>query len=232
MRHCLERNIACRALDSVCVLAEPSAVELPSSPKLIRRSIATRPQYDSFFRWIADSAAPDDVSIIANPDIYFDESIGVLHMCPPPAGTVYALSRWDITAEGEAVLYDHNDSQDVWVVRGRADRVTADFPMGVPRCDNRIAMEFELAGYRVLNPSFSIRSFHLHAGKRSAYDAANLPHFVDPPYKYVWPHNLRGLAATVLHNTLYPSHQLRWRFDARVWKHRLKLHWLDSLKAL
>ena len=38
----------------------------------------------------------------------------------------------------------------------------ADFPLGVPRCDNKLLFELQEAGYRILNPAFSIKAFHVH----------------------------------------------------------------------
>jgi hypothetical protein len=40
--------------------------------------------------------------------------------------------------------------------------VYGNFTLGMRGCDNRIAAEFEIAGYRVSNPSKSIRSYHVH----------------------------------------------------------------------
>ena len=232
LRECLERNVACAAIDEILVLAEKRHGHIPRSEKIRIRPIALRPCYDDFFRWINEIAGPEDISIIANPDIFFDASARVLQTRNPRRDEVFALSRWDLLARGESRLYDHNDSQDTWIVRGKVNHVGGDFPIGVPRCDNRVASEFEKAGYRVLNPSFSIRSFHLHAGNRVPYATNCRPDFVAPPYKYVWPHNLAGLPATAWHNLLHPSYRLGWRVDRRLWTRRLKLRGFRALKEL
>jgi hypothetical protein len=220
---CLTRNIACEAIDEIRILAEGPTDGIPSSRKVQVRAIAARPTYHDYFEWIRESASHGDVSMVANADIYFDQSIGILETHPPDDASVFALSRWNASADGQAELYDHNDSQDAWIFRGVPRPIDGNFRVGVPRCDNRLVHELEKAGYRVLNPSFSLRAFHLHAGERQPY-GETLPSYVPPPYGYVWPHNLLSLPATLLHNLRYPSMPVGWRVDSRWLGRRLKVH--------
>ncbi len=221
---CLLRNIECEELDEVRLLVE-GEVELPKSSKVVVRRIPQRPLYSDYFRWIEEVADADDISVIANADIYFDNRIGVLRAWAMPPRTALALSRWDITSDGDAVLNDRNDSQDSWVFRGRAHPVRGDFPIGVPRCDNRLVKELETSGYAVINPSLSLRSYHLHGGARGEYDVAPRQGFVDGPYGYVWPGNLLPLHRALWHNARNTGHRVRWHFDSRHWGGVLKLHW-------
>ena len=222
---CLRRNLECAAIDQVCLLVEGDG-QLPVSPKLVTRCVAERPKYADYLTWIREIVAPGDVSVISNSDIFFDQGLSLLRTWDIPAHTALALSRWDSVPHGPR-LYDHNDSQDSWIFKGTPGNIVADFPVGVPRCDNRFAHELEAAGYRVTNPSFSLRSYHLHTGARSGYENANQPGFVPPPYKYVWPHNLWSLPKTLRHNLLNPSARVGWRLDRRQWSSRLKLHWIE-----
>lgn len=225
---CLLRNLACPEIHEVCVLVEGS-VEVPRSEKLLQRRTDKRPCYADYFSWIAEVAGPDDLSIIANADIYFDNRIGAISVWGLPSKCVLALSRWDVTADGNAVLNDRNDSQDAWVFRGRPMSMDAEFPIGVPRCDNRFAKELELAGYQVLNPSFSVRAYHLHAGTRGEYQTENKTGFVEGPYGYVWPHNLLPLPRLLWHNSRNRDFQLGWKLDRRYWSRTLKFHWAGRL---
>jgi hypothetical protein len=189
---CLRRNLACAAIDEICLLVEGQDVALPASPKLRCRTIRSRPSYADYFAWVNELAGADDLSIVANSDLWFDDHLKLFERWSMPADTVFALSRWNCPVDGGAELYDHNDSQDSWFVRGRVREMEAGFPVGVPRCDNRIAAEFERAGYRVLNPAFSLKSYHLHDGPPRVYDASAPDRLIPPPYKYIWPHNLFG----------------------------------------
>jgi hypothetical protein len=222
---CLQRNLDCQDIDEIYVLLEGTGVVLPVSSKLAARKIVSRPTYDDFFDWINELAGPGDISVIANTDIWFDGSIGVatrrlgIREC-------YAMARWD----GEC-LNDRNDSQDCWVFRGKVEGVVGDFPLGVARCDNRILYELQQAGYRVLNPAFAIRATHLHAGERVEYGAAGA-HFVPPPYRYLWPHNLMGPLGTLWHNLRFPEQKLGWRFDRRKAARSLPVRVIRKLAGL
>ena len=206
---CLNKNLACAAIDEVCVLVEASEDILPASGKLITRRLAHRPLYDDFFTWIAERAGPDDVSVISNSDIWFDGSVGVASKA---LGTrdCFALARWD-----KGRLFDRNDSQDCWLFRGRITGVRGDFPIGVPRCDNRFLYELQTAGYDVSNPALSIRARHVHSGERDEYAHEGLAYAVAEPYGYLWPHNLWSLPRTLWHNVLRPAERIGWRFDRR-----------------
>lgn len=206
---CVRRNVACAAIDEINILAETGSPSLPESNKIRVRSADRRPTYDDFFIWIKELASPDDVSILSNTDIWFGNEIGLLTRIIGPRECV-ALGRWD----GDT-LFDRNDSQDTWAFRGRVEGVEGGFPVGVPRCDNRILFELESAGYRILNPAFSIKANHVHAGRRAEYATDTLTHFVEPPYRYLWPHNLWSFPRTFLHNIRNPRQRVQWRFDRR-----------------
>jgi hypothetical protein len=226
---CLQRNLECREIAEVCLLVDGDGVEIPASPKIRMRRISARPTYADYFGWINEVAGENDISVIANTDIWHDAHLKLFENWTLPERTVLALSRWNLRADGPAVLYDHNDSQDSWIVRGMVSGVTGDFPVGIPRCDNRIAAEFERAGYQVRNPSFSIKSFHVHAGPARVYDATAPDRLIPPPYKYVWPHNLFGPWRTL---RLRRSTPLGYRIDrrrlartlpCRIWRRLMRL---------
>jgi len=207
---CLSMNLECRAIDEVYLLVEGLTVMLPSSPKLNARHLDRRPTYDDFIRWINEIAGANDVSIIANTDIYFDDSVAAASLALP-RDHVYALARWD----GNKLFY-RNDSQDAWIFRGEVRSIKGDYKVGVPRCDNRFIHELRTAGYHVRNPSFAIKAFHVHAGEPRLYEGGNEKSWVAPPYGYVWPHNLFSLRRTLLHNALHSGQNVPWRIDPRA----------------
>jgi hypothetical protein len=215
------------AIGEICLLAESDDVD--QGRRTVVRAIRRRPTYADYFEWINDVAGADDISIVANADIYFDSTIAAAERGLPDSRTAFALARWDMDSSGVFRVRNRNDSQDSWVFRGKVRRVTADFPIGVPRCDNRIAAELEIAGYTVRNPSFSIRSYHLHTAERTDYPTGQRDGYVDPPYRYLWPENLLPLPATLRHNLRAPGPRLPWMFDSRLVSQRLKLHWLKRI---
>ena len=212
--NCIMKNIVCKGIDEIYVINESGDLSEFRTKKLIRNEIDQRPTYNDFFELINQTVADPDISIIANTDIYFDHNISLLNHLAFNDRCL-ALSRWDIKSDGKAVLNDRNDSQDVWIFKGRIKKVKADFCIGIPRCDNRIACELEKAGYRVENPSFSIKSYHFHTGERKEYAVENLLSFIPQPYKYIWPHNLFNLPKTLWHNLIYPQSKVFYRIDKR-----------------
>lgn len=211
---CLQFNLACAFIDEICVFDEGS-VGVLSCSKLKIRQVSARPTYQAYFQWATELAQDYDISIIANSDIFFDRQLKFFVDWKMPQDGVFALSRWDVQPDGRAVLFERNDSQDAWVFKGPLRNVQADFPVGVPRCDNRFLYELKRAGYEVINPAFSLRAYHLHAGQRSEYKTEQLDHFVGPPYAYLWPHNLWSLPRTLWHNFRHPDAKVGWRLDRR-----------------
>ena len=119
-----------------------------------------RPTFAEMFAAANWSTAADDVNVIANSDVSFDETLRLaadhLH-----AGECWALSRDDL---------HRSDSQDAWVFRGPISiPQECDFPPGVPGCDNRLAYLLSRGGYRLSNPCHSVRVHHHHASGLRRY---------------------------------------------------------------
>lgn len=147
-----------------------------------------RPTFNEMF----DLCRPDAVNVIANSDIYFTD---IPHT--PPPGEVWALSRWDVDAEGNATLWDHADSQDAWIINGKPEGVDAPFTMGVPGVDNCLVHLFREAGYVVRNPSKTIKAYHLHLSQYRSYLDGNGQgrggaklYRLPPPYAFAMPEHL------------------------------------------
>jgi hypothetical protein len=130
---------------------------------------AKRWTFGDFFRLAAEQH-PGEICVLANSDIAFDDSIA---LAAPLAeqGMLVTLSRWDNASspsmEGRVAgegwhFFSH--SQDVWVFRaGGLPRLNADFQLGIPQCESRLAYEAAAAGVIVVNPALSIRCSHHHA---------------------------------------------------------------------
>jgi len=131
-----------------------------------------RPKYEDFFRAMKHFSHPNNVSILANTDIYFDKSLRALldHKFKP--NQCFAISRWEKSAE-QLSLQTGSDSQDVWIFKGwPRDTVYGDFCLGKAGCDNRIAHELEKAGYILSNPVHTIKCIHLHQSQLRRYSRA------------------------------------------------------------
>lgn len=139
-----------------------------------------RPMFSDFVK--AANVLKATISIIANSDIYFDDSI---EMCKTnlDENTCYALSRYDIKHNRKAILFNYEFSQDTWIFKGEIKPIeNIDFVMGVPACDNRFAYELTKSGYNVLNPAYTIKSYHLHFSNRNYTEKDRLQGDVIPVY--------------------------------------------------
>ena len=229
----LRRNCKCESIDEICLFREGDADPPIRCTKLDVRRAPHRPLYSEYFAWMNEFAAPDDVSILANADIYFDDQLELFRRWSLPSETAFMLATWDVDDRGDSSLRYRNDSQDVWIFRGPVRPVASAYPVGVARCDNRIAYDLAVAGYTVENPSFSIKTHHLHAGERRRYAEGIHSELIPPPYRYQWPHNLWPLPRTAAYNRKHPSQRIGWRFDKKWWEPKLKLHWFSkALKTL
>ena len=228
----MARNIACKAIDEVCVIVEGGAESYLKSPKLRIRRIESRPTYADFFQWANELAGPEDISIVANADIYLDDQFALFRHWLLPEGTAFILAPWDVGSTGTSSLRYRNDSQDTWIFRGTIRAVAADFQIGVPRCDNRLAVELTNAGYKVRNPAFSLRTNHLHFAEHRSYLEKEHSERIPPPYGYRWPENLWSLPRTLAYNARHPSAPLDWRLDKRRLASRLKLHRISKVLGI
>ena len=212
---CVKNNAQNPFINSVTVLNEGD--DLSSlSEKIVNRSVTKRPTYNDFIQITKQNSQEDTIHIIANTDIYFDRNIGVLwHL--DLKNTCITLARWDTTESEKPILYNHNDSQDVWIFKGAIkSALNADFPLGVPRCDNRFLFEIEQSGYKVLNPSFSIRAFHMHKGQREViYSESDNTYKIEAPYRFKYPHNWFGLWQTLLFNATHTTKLAPYRYDIK-----------------
>ena len=137
-----------------------------ASPKVTEVSIGRRMTYEDGFR-SANAELRGQLCIIANTDIYFDESLRYLSGLNMER-RCFCLSRYDVQADGSAALVEHS-GMDAWIFVAPITGVRSDFPLGVQNCDLRIAYELHRGGYAVSNPNRLITAWHLHtSGKRTA----------------------------------------------------------------
>jgi 2-polyprenyl-3-methyl-5-hydroxy-6-metoxy-1,4-benzoquinol methylase len=159
---CLQKNIENSLVDIIIVGSD------------------TNPTFDFLFQKINQISGDQDISIISNSDIFFDGLIALIDRMPQKE--VYALSRWDWNPSKPPVLDEKK--QDAWIWRGKMENVSADFQLGKPGCDRRIAHEFSSAGYTVKNPSKSIRAYHYHTSGVRNYTDKDM---VLGPYLWIEP---------------------------------------------
>jgi hypothetical protein len=122
-----------------------------------------RPTYRDWFRLANEHCqSPYDLSIIANCDIYFDDTLGLLKQWDL-SDTCLALSRHQVHVDGTVALECWHNSQDTWIFQGFIRPLhNIDYPMGIWNCDCRLAWELRHADYYVANPCHTLKTYHLH----------------------------------------------------------------------
>ena len=144
-----------------------------------------RLKFKDFFNTVNKVSNKIDINIIANSDIYFDETISLAERIVD--NECYALCRWDVQKDGTSIFFNRSDSQDTWIFKGHIkDNVNGDFYLGYRGCDNRIAYELDKVGYKVRNVGRTIKTYHLHITGIRNYDHTN-KYLVPPPYKMIEP---------------------------------------------
>lgn len=183
LKECLKKNVENRIIDEIYLISKTDNFDVPDRCTVL---IGQRPTYDDFFRLINERVAPDDISIIANSDIFFDKSIGAVAKMSD--NDCYALSRWDILDGGKIEHHNVGWSQDVWIFRGQIKKTRpCGFHLGIAGCDNSIAYWLLDAGYNISNPSYHIKSYHLHLSEVRNYDKNDK---IPGPYHLVFPTQL------------------------------------------
>jgi len=179
---CIERNAANRRIDAVHVFIEDAidpAGLITQYPELASPNVrlvlhGRRVTYRDLFDY-ANRELPGRRVIIANTDIFFDETLSRLDDYSL-IGRLLCLSRWDLQNDGSWRLYDFESSQDAWIFQAPVPDFACDFHLGLLGCDNRLAWEAERAGLVLSNPSRSIRACHLHASGIRRYTEAQRLH--------------------------------------------------------
>jgi FkbM family methyltransferase len=172
---CVRRNAANQRLGELHIFVEqpdgldhlPAAYPPLAGPKVRLIAHGRRVMYADLFAYAGRHLAGRRV-IIANADIYFDDTLAQLDGYDL-AGKLLCLSRWDVQPDGSARLFEQPASQDVWIFLAPIPAFPCDFHLGVPGCDNRLAWEAECVGLAISNPARSLRAYHLHLSQVRRY---------------------------------------------------------------
>lgn len=169
---CLNNNLNNPYITKVVLFCEHECKK--EHPKLVKVFTGKRALYNEML------AYAKGIVIIANTDIYFDDTIQLVQSIKEKH--CYALSRYDVVGK-ELVPFHSKDSQDAWIFNNPNLKV-GDYGMGMPGCDNRIAREILENGYKITNPCLTVRAIHVHASGYRTYTNKDTVkgtyHFVTP----------------------------------------------------
>lgn len=189
---CLEKNVASPYIDNILLLNEKEYAEIPSSPKIQTILLNHRLTYFDVLTHARRLLPPGAFLIFSNSDIYFDDTLSHLWRISLLEKKLFlALLRWEDDKNAEPHIFGPRaDSQDSWILS--RDSLTFDiteeefgFPFGKAGCDNAISLIMLRKRFLVVNPAYSIKTYHIHSSNVRTYDPKDV--LFRPHYLYVDP---------------------------------------------
>ena len=173
--YCLDRNLEAGVFARITLLIDDETPPPRVDSRLNIIRLDHRPTYLDWIR-ASNHVCPGHISVFSNSDIYFDDTVALffeIFSADPHA--VIALSRFD-KSDGSTIPHPNpHFSQDTWAFIPTANddrflKANFDVPVGVPRCDNKIAYLFSVHGCCVYNPFPFVKSVHVHESQHRYYD--------------------------------------------------------------
>jgi hypothetical protein len=129
----------------------------------------------SYKNWLDISGTKNEISVFANADIYFDESINKIFNYLKNEKSLICLSRHEVLQTQIVPHQNPKWSQDAWVINSNTIH-NIDFlnklnlSTGKCRCDNKFAYYFAINGWDLYNPFMDIKCYHKHDSKLRNYN--------------------------------------------------------------
>lgn len=184
INYCFQKNINNPHIDKYVILCETQ--DLPDfldHEKVEFIEFDHRPTYQDIFKLMI----PDEVNVLANSDIFFDETI--LKSLSITDRQVYAITRHEYRFfRNGSIIKPFNSkpewSQDVWIFKKPPNgekynevisenlqthrREKIPFCQGIAGCDNHLAYLLKV-DYKIINPYYSIKVMHVHENESRNY---------------------------------------------------------------
>ena len=177
----LNANIKKKFIKKIILLIDDDTFknkELPSSKlKIVRFN--RRPTYADWIKESKKNTNHDECFVIANADIEFQDDFEKLILNELKNDkSILLLSRYELIGDKELRLMNNPYySQDTWCLKSEdfknldeAHLSSLNIPLGIPRCDNKIAYEFWLRDWKLINPCLRIVTIHHQQSGIRNYD--------------------------------------------------------------
>lgn len=188
---CIKANLDSKIFEKIIVFIDNKDTYIPFEDDTLEIVyVNNRLTYSSFFKYCNENFN-NDICVVSNTDIIFDDTLYMLNDINL-TDRFYCLTRWDLYKvnlnddEFSLRFFDVDMSQDCWIFNGNIKEVEADFFLGKPGCDNRIAMILQDSGYAIYNPSRIIIAKHLHTSSYRTYTQRDV---VVGPYLLLTPND-------------------------------------------
>lgn len=160
---CLEKNLSNKYISKIIILNEGFEHPILDNSKLNIIKVDTRPAYSDFLPYMVENA----INIIANCDVWYDDTLSKMKSLRWHRKMVYLLCRREKNGQ---IFGNRGNAHDSWAFWGKPPALKlANFYMGIPHCEQRLAAVMHDCGYFVLNPSKFIRTWHEHKSAERTY---------------------------------------------------------------
>ncbi len=172
LRDCLHRNINNPCISHLYVLLEEGADNEPllSSPKVTSLPVPKGRQTYADLVAVANKYCLGGIVILANSDIFFDQTITVLSTIDM-TDTLFVLTRKDLRQDRAARWSFHQISSDAWAMRAPISTEGLKIELGKMGCESLFVGRMFRAGYAVKNISLDVACYHLHTTEKRNYNS-------------------------------------------------------------
>jgi len=173
--NCINKNIKSNLFNNIFIFSETAEDRIESPVH-----ISSRITYQNIF-----DMNNDGINVLANADIEFDDTLKLAINIKN--NEFYAITRY----ENNGLLHKYDDpyrgsdSQDVWIWKDPCKIKNANFNLGLPGCDNKIAYYAQQHNYILKNPALSIKTIHRHVTHSRPGSSSNLSKRLMPPYTLI-----------------------------------------------
>ena len=167
---CIKKNIENPYLDKLVLLNENDSIRTPyTSTKIEYNNIHKRMMFSDVYKYIQEKVEKNVICLYGNSDMYLGDMTKLYGIDMDKK--FVALLRWDITdmnTQAHTIFGPRKDSQDVWGVLSdnihniNINTMNINFYFGILGCDNAIITIMNRNGFKSINPSYDIKTYHVH----------------------------------------------------------------------
>ena len=174
----------------------------------------SRPYYSDWINLTSIDRDYDFISVCTNSDIDFSNVTKKDFNKSISEGTFICLSRHEIDKSTASLLPHPNPhwTQDTWAIMSsdtseisKEHLKDLSIPLGIPRCDGKVAFVFHSRGWNLKNPFEDILTIHRHSSDFRKYDRRSVE--LMGMVSWVYPCSILDVRSKVVHKLFTRNHQ-------------------------
>lgn len=183
--YCLSQNIKNPSIKKIELFIDSEVEPHPyiKHDKIHVNLIGRRCKFGDLVNHAKVAYYPDEIIIIANTDIYFNDTLHKL-LDKDLSNIFITLTRWDLQPDNTLKIFNHDMSADTFIFKNDLKPFFMDYHLGYLGVDNLIPAHAQDVGYEIKNPCLDIQTIHYHITQKRNYTEQNRYYG-----KYIWnPH--------------------------------------------